>query len=922
MSGDLLQTKLYMPRLRPSLIPRPHLIKKLNAGLDGKLTLISAPAGFGKTTLASAWVQQIKHPIAWLSLDESDNDLTRFLTYFVAALQTIESNIGKGVLTALQSSGGGNVEIILTTLLNEITEFPNDVVLILDDYHVIESQPIDRAIIFLLNHLPPQLHLVIVSRIDPSLPLSRLRARGQMIEIRAHDLRFAFDETAVFLNQMMNFDLSAQEIADLELHTEGWIAGLQLAALSMKSLKGRSEIIDFIDNFTGSDRYIQDYLADEVLQQQPPATKEFLLQTSILNRLSSSLCDAVRFGVADTPSRSKGTAVTEQKESQAILESLEAANLFIVPLDNERHWYRYHHLFADLLRQRLRQVYPEQIPMLHGRASKWYEQNGLPSDAIRHALAVEDFKRVAGLAELLWPTIDGNLQCTQWLGWVKVLPNELVRVRPVLCVGYASTLLMVGELEAAETRLRDAERWLDMTADMSEQMVVIDEAQFRSLPASIAIARAYLAQATGDVPGTVKYARRVLDHLPEEENHLSRGQATALLGLASWTSGDLETARLAFAKLIAMIRTVGNIPDAINATFVLADIKIAQGHLHEAFNTYQQALQLAADQGEPMPLGTEDLYRGISELYRERGDLEAAAQHLLTGKKLGEQDSQSDWQHRLCVAQARLKEAQGDLDGALDLLDEAERLSIRNPLPDVRPIAALKTRIWVSQGRLAEALGWTRERGLSVDDDLSYLREFEYVTLARILIAQYKRDRVVGSIHEAMGLLERLLQAAEAGRRTGSMIEILVLQALAHEAQGDTSSALVSLEHALTLAEPEGYVRIFVDEGLPMAKLLHEATNQRIKPDYICKLLVAFGPNIQSDTIVPSQPLVEPLSERELEVLQLIAQGLTNRGIGERLFLALDTVKGHNRKIYGKLGVKNRTQAVKKVISLKILPPQ
>ncbi|MCP4935637.1 MAG: tetratricopeptide repeat protein, partial [bacterium] len=425
------------------------------------------------------------------------------------------------------------------------------------------------------------------------------------------------------------------------------------------------------------------------------------------------------------------------------------------------------------------------------------------------------------------------------------------------------------------------------------------------------------AQAIGNVPGTVKYAQRALDLMPEG-NSYDRGTITALLGLAYWTSGDLEAAHRTFSDGLAGMNPL----DTIVGTFVLAEIKMTLGHLHEAVNTCEYALRLAAEHGEPSPMGTEDVYSGISELHRERGDLETAAQNLATSKKLGEQVELPDWQYRWCIAQARLKETLGDLDGALDLLDEAERVFVRTPLPKVRPIPALRARVWIKQGRLAEALGWARERDISSTDDLSYLYEFEHITLARLLIAQYKSGQVDNVIHDARELLKRLLQAAEAGERTGSVIEILALQALAHEAQGDIPSALVPLERALTLAEPEGYVRIFVDEGLPIAKLLHEAVNQSIKLDYTRKLLAAFKPNVQSDIETPTQPLVEPLSERELEVLQLIAQGFTNREISERLFLALDTIKGHNRRIFGKLSVKNRAQAVNKGIYLKILPPQ
>ncbi len=609
--------------------------------------------------------------------------------------------------------------------------------------------------------------------------------------------------------------------------------------------------------------------------------------------------------------------------------SLERANLFVVPLDDKRHWFRYHHLFADVLAAHALQEQPAQVPILHQRASAWYANNGLPADAIRHALAAKDFARAAGLVELAWPAMDGRFQAATWLGWAKALPDELVRTRPVLSVAYAWAFLNGGELEAAEARLWDAERWLDTSAESSSvERVIVDEEQFRTLPASIATARAYLTQARGDVPGSVKYGRRALDLLPEGD-HLRRGPAAALLGLAHWASGDLEAAHRALAEAMANFQKVGNLHFAISGTYGLADIRTVQGRLREAIKTYTQVLQLALEQGEPLLRGTADLYLGLSELYREQGDLDAAIQNLLKSEELGEQAALPDWRYRLCRAQARFKETQGDLAGALDLLDEAERHYYRTPVPDVRPLMALRTRVWLAQGRLSEALRWVEEQGLSVDDELSFLREFDHVTLARVLIAEYTRDHADRAIREAMRLLDRLQQAAEAGRRMGSVIEIGVLQALAHQAQGNLAPALVALERALRLAEPEGYVRVFVDEGLPMARLLAAAAAQGMMPDYIGTLLAAFAPveavaqpRVDKADLPPAPPaqlLIEPLSTRELEVLQLIAQGLSNREISERLFLALSTVKGHNQMIFDKLQVQRRTEAVARARELGLL---
>jgi LuxR family maltose regulon positive regulatory protein len=910
MSTQVLVTKLYLPPPRPRVIHRTRLIERLNEGLHRKLTLVSAPAGFGKTTLVSAWIADSGRPTAWLSLDEGDSDPARFLTYLVAALQTVDATIGEGLSNVLQSPQQPPTESILTCLLNDISALANDITLVLDDYHLIDSPAIDDAITFLIDHLPPQLHLVITTREDPQLPLARMRARGQLTEVRASDLRFTTDEAAAFLNEVMGLDLSAQDVAALETRTEGWIAGLQLAALSMR---GRDDVSGFIQAFAGNDRYIVDYLVEEVLQREPDHIRDFLLQTSILDRLSGFLCDAV----------------TGRDESKTFLETLERGNLFVVPLDDKRQWYRYHHLFADVLRAHLVDEHPDQVSALHRRASIWYEQNGDLPAAIHHAFAAEDFARAADLVERSVPAMGRSRQEATLLAWLRALPDEVIRVRPVLSVDYAGTLLQaVGDLEGAEARLRDAERWLDpaaVTNGPSAGMVVGDYGSFRRLPGQIAIYRAGQALIRGDVAETMRYAGQALDLLPVHDD-FGRGAATGLLGLAFWTRGDLEAGHRMYTECMAFLQRAGFISDLFGCALVLADIRITQGRLHEAMRTYERALQLAAEHSTAILRGTADMHVGMSELHREWGDLDTAINHVLTSQDLGRHNGLRQNPYRWCVAMAGIREVQGDLDGALDLLLEAERLYVGDFSPNVRPVAALTARMWAARGRLGDALGWAREQGLSAEDDLSYLREFEHITLARVLIARYKSERDDRVIHEAMGLLERLLHAADEGGRTGRVIEILVLQALAREAQGDIPGALGPLERALSLAEPEGYVRTFVGEGAPMARLLSEANAHGLMPNYTGRLLVAFDGVAPTSERIPSQPsvrtaqpLIEPLSQRELQVLQLIAQGLSNHEIGERLFLALSTVKGHNRVIFGKLNVQRRTEAIARARDLGLL---
>ena len=907
VSAPLLETKLYVPRSRRGLVPRPRLSKRLDRGIASKLMLVSAPAGFGKTTLLTEWLAAgpaapaDERLVAWLSLDRGDNDPASFWTYVIAALRTVASGVGESALALLQAPRSPPIETVLTALLNDLGATAGDIVLVLDDYHVVDAHDVQDGMAFLLGHLPPQLHVVIAGRADPALPLARLRGRGELVEIRAAELRFTPDEAAAYLNEMMGLQLTARDVAALEGRTEGWIAALQLAALSMQ---GRDDVAGFIAGFAGDDRYVVDYLGEEVLQRQSEHVQAFLLQTSILGRLSGPLCDAV----------------TGQSGSKAKLEALERGNLFLVPLDDRRRWYRYHQLFADVLHARLLDEQPGQVPDLHRRASAWYQQNGEPAEAIRHALAAGDFERAADLVELAIPAMRRTRQEATVRGWLEVLPDEVVRVRPVLSVHFAGALLARGELEGVEGRLRDAERWLDGAAGAgagsqtpAAEMVVVDDEEFRRLPAGIEVYRAAQALARGDVPGTVRHARRALD-LSHADDHLCRASAAGLMGLASWGSGDLKAGYSGYAECMAGLRRAGYVADTFGCAIALADIRRTQGRLGEAMRTYEQALQRAPEQGGAVLRGTADMYVGMSELNCERDDLPAATQQLLRSQELGEHTGLPQNRYRWRVAMARIRQAEGDLGGALDLLDEAERLYVGDFFPNVRPVPALKARVWIAQGRLGEALGWAREQGLSVDDDLSYLREFEHITLARVLLARYQDERAEASIHEAIRLLERLLPAAEEGERTGRVIEILVLRALAHQTLGDIPAALACLERAITMAEPEGYVRVFVDEGPPMASLLTAAAKQGTARNYVRRLLAAVSETEHDSHI--KQALIDPLSERELDVLRLLGTELDGPAIARELMVSLNTVRTHTKNIYTKLAVTNRRAAVRRAAEL------
>jgi len=878
MANPLVETKLHVPSPRRNLVARRRLHARLQNAADAKLMLVSAPAGFGKTTLLTEWLGTFADEgsaVAWLSLDERDNDPALFWSYILAALQVAAPGLGANA-QALLDAGNTPAEVVLTTLVNELRRVDHDVVLVLDDFHVIDRGDIQDGLAYLLDHLPEHVHLVIASRADPALPLARLRARGQLGEIRAADLRFTAEEAAQYLNGPMGLELTATDIATLEARTEGWIAALQLAALS---LQGRENAAGFIAGFAGDDRFIVDYLVGEVLQRQPEAVRQFLLQTSVLDRLQGSLCDAV----------------TDATGGKAALESLDRQNLFVIPLDDRREWYRFHHLFADVLRARLLDEDPDAPVELHGRASVWYADNGEPSDAIRHALAAGDFTRAATLAELAMPAMRRDRQDATLREWAHIIPEDVVRLRPVLAMGLVGVLMSTEEPERVDAHLRDAEQWLALAPDARDAagMIVVDEAQLRALPGAIEMYRAAFALMRGDIAATVAHARRVLAIAPDDDE-LGLAAAHALLGLAAWSEGDLDSAFTEYTQSIAGMRRIGHIADILGESIAMADIRVAQGRLRDAQRLYEQGLQLVADHGAGPLRGTADMHVGLAEILRERDDREGAEEHLRRGEAL-EQFGTRQYPYRSRAVRAGLLLAEGDTAGCLALLEDAERVYDTDLSPAVRPVGARRARTHVLQGDINAARAWVRERGLSTNDELRYVTEFEHITLAIVLINDQPDEH---ELQKVSAMLERLLADAEAGGRGSSVIEIRAVQALAFDARGETASALDALRRADALAEPEGYVRVFAFLG-PRLQALREALTTGV-----------------ARPAAQQTGLVDPLSDRELDVLRLLRSELGGPDIARELTVSLHTMRTHTKNIYTKLGVNSRREAVRRADEL------
>jgi LuxR family maltose regulon positive regulatory protein len=891
MDASVLTTKLYVPPPRPDLVKRPHLVERLDDGLRAghRLTLVSASAGSGKTTLLGQWVAAIQEPVAWLSLDEDDNDPVRFWAYVVAALQEADPQIGQSAMPMLRGPQPPPARSILTPLLNEVAALSKQIVLVLDDYHLVTEPAIHDDVAFLLDHLPRQLHLVVATRADPPLPVARLRARGQLAELRADDLRFTPEEVAVFLNDVMGLGLQPEDVAALEVRTEGWAAGLHLAALSMQ---GRDDAHTFVEAFTGGHHYILEYLIEEVVSRQPEPVQRFLLQTSILDRLCAPLCDTVTggHGAAD------------------MLERLQRDNLFIVPLDDERRWYRYHHLFGDLLRKRLGQVSPvisstsfdfaqdrragrgeAILEELHRRASQWHEENGLLEQAVKHARAAQDLERLARLAEQAAGASLLDARLTTLLRWVEVLPGDVLRAHPRLQIYRAWALYMNGHLEAAQEALRGCRQALE------------------SLP-------------------------------PSPENDALRRELTRLLdtidmiarGLMHSLDHRIEEAIRVCSRARELALEDGHVFLAVQATEGLALARYHQGRLRASAQLCQQVIDLAAQSAAHAPMAAAG-YVELAGVHTEWNDLETAADLLDQALALCRQWGVIQTLSEAHVARSRLLQAGGDIEGAWEALEEARRVgSMEGEYSMVSfRLSAQQACLNLQAGELDKVVRWVEgTKAAFISDEGSVQLPAAFVETLQVTLARAYLAR--GEAEEALAVLEPLFAPAEAAGGLLCVVEVCALKALALQAVGDIAAALVSLGRSLTLAEPEGYVRMYLNAGPPMAQLLRGAASRGIQAEYANELLAAFEVSQYGRTgkLPPptpahphTQPLIEPLTPRELEILHLVNAGLSNQDIADRLFIALNTVKRHTSSIYGKLGVESRTQAAARARELGLLFP-
>ena len=898
----LLATKLHIPASRPDLVPRPRLAGRLDEGLTQGLILICAPAGYGKTVLLADWTRRGGQPAAWLSLDAGDNDPARFWRHAVAALDRARPGIAGRVAPLLGPPAPASFQGLVTALINDLAA--DGALLVLDDYHVIGAQQVHESLAFLLEHRPAGMCVVLASRSDPPLGLARLRARGQLAEVRAADLRFTPAEAAALLRQVAAV-LPDASVAALAARTEGWAAGLQLAALS---LRGQDDAAAFVAAFTGSHRYVLDYLAEEVLEQQGGQLRAFLLDTSVLERLSGPLCDAV----------------TGRGGSQALLEQVERAGLFLVPLDEVRGWWRYHHLFADLLRARLQEEQPGRVPELHRNAAAWYEEHGLAGDAIGHAVAAGQMLWAARIIEQhfdLVYNIRGEAATIH--RWLSVLPAEVVRSRPRLLLAQAVMAATSGHLEVVEPLLDAAEcvppGWADEpfepTAGVAASLLI-------NVPATTTLHRSYLAQLHGDAAATAAFAAQALAESKPEERMLS-AVVHGFLAVAEWLRGRLTEAERAFASSVTGWREIGQLTHTAWGYYSLALLRRAQGRLDAAALTCEQALDALVTAGRPPPAAGPG-YVGLAEIAYQRDELDSALRHASEGIALCRQFVYTPPLAGGLAILAMIRQATGDPAGALAAITEAGQAS-PGPAGLLNQVPAQRARLLLAQGDLPAAARFPQDNGLGPDDEPDYAREPGHLVLARILLAQDRPG-------QALALLDRLHAAALAQDRAGSLIETGALRALALAASGDEAGAVTALAGALLLACPQGYIRVFADEGAPMAALLARLiTAQRtaqaaagVPLGYLARLQRAFGPGQPApapgrDTAaVPG--IVDPLTSRELEVLRMLAAGRPNQAIAGELVVTLDTVKKHVGHVLGKLGAANRTEAVARARELSLIP--
>jgi LuxR family maltose regulon positive regulatory protein len=889
MPLPIVGTKITVPPLREDRVLRSQLVEQLNAGLNRKVTLICSPAGFGKTTLLCELATSSDRPVVWVTLDEEDNDSTRFMAYLMAAMSTVKQGFGESLYPALQTPKPERMNTLLAALINEISAELPPFILVLDDYHLITNPAIHEQLIYIIDHQSQQMHIMMSTRADPPLPISRLRARAQLSEIREKDLRFTDQEVEEFLNQVMNLNLADDELAAMGRRTEGWAAGLQLAAIS---LQDQSDKGNFVKTFAGSNRYILDYLGQEVLDNQDQEIREFLLKTSIPDQLNAKL----------------GEFLTGAQDSQEILERLERDHLFIQPLDQERGWYRYHQLFRDFLLKSLQQSQPEHIVILHKKASLWFEAEGLIDEAIEHALSAEDHQRSSKLIE---KTAEARLmrsEASSIIRWINKLPAGELESRPSLCLTLAWALMLRGgPVDEIESTLNLVE-----SADTDDQM-----------RGSAAAIQAFLAAIKGDAKASLELSEHALE-LISAENLFLRSLVTDNLGMVYLMRGDFDASVKIFNQAAQISRQAGNVMIAVGALCNMAGIWMLQGQLKRAWSANMEALAIATDKrGRRLPVAGKALL-GLGEIAREWNQLESAERYLREGLELfrlyGELGSVLSY-----VSLARIKEIHGDLDGAQDVVDLARKLAIQFDASslDDELVDAYQAQLWLQMGKHQQALRWVAEQKLEdvlarkIDESrFDPIWEIYSQTLARVYISQGRCD-------EALHVIEPLLNVAKANQRIKSVLKILALQVVILKSMGKDQLALQILEQALYLAEEEGFVRTFLDEGEPMVQMLYQAAVQGILPEYTGQLL-AENATLQPSSISQKgestgrMELVEPLSEREVEVLELIAEGLSNQEIANRLHISLSTVKGHNSNIYGKLAVNKRTQAVARAKELGI----